>query len=172
MRLWLDDFEEWRGLTLHLPAPWVSSCTVPRASGSDGTGRTMNALHAAFSRTLRTNTRVDIQSALLLDATLTSSAGFHARNALVAASDYLIAFTWGASRDQPKDGGTRHTWDLCRGHRIHVPLAELMAGKYAPPPRLTPLFKRVQKSTPSSSSSPPSSSSSSASTLENERGKL
>jgi len=56
--------------------------------------------------------------------------GFHARNKLVASKvDRLIAYTWGEDTRQPKDGGTKHTWDLCTHlgkWRTHVPLTHLL----------------------------------------------
>ena len=70
-----------------------------------------------------------------------SHAGFYARNKMVAQSENLIALTWGPSTTKPKSGGTKHTWDLCGGHRIHVPLSQLVAGTFHIPNVLT--FKRV-----------------------------
>ena len=44
------------------------------------------------------------------------------RNKKVAASaELVLAYTFGTG-DQPADGGTKNTWDQCKGDRIHVPL--------------------------------------------------
>jgi len=45
---------------------------------------------------------------------------FHERNSHLAASDYLLALTWG-SGDVPMEGGTMDTWKKCRGRKYHVP---------------------------------------------------
>ena len=37
----------------------------------------------------------------------------------------MIAYTWGES-DTPMNGGTRYTWDRCRGIKQHVSLQSLI----------------------------------------------
>jgi hypothetical protein len=90
----------------------------------------MNELHEAFSKTMGYSSLMDIQTALLLGATIDSSKhGFHARNQVVAQSDYLIAYTWGQGV-VPKPGGTLNTWNMCKHHnKLHVPLTSLLAKK-------------------------------------------
>lgn len=46
--------------------------------------------------------------------------GFHSRNKYVAKSDYVLAFTFG--KNYPEDGGTKYTWDLCKGKKFHISL--------------------------------------------------
>lgn len=48
--------------------------------------------------------------------------GFHSRNQYVAKSDYMLAFTFG--KNCPEDGGTKHTWDLCKNKKFHISLAK------------------------------------------------
>jgi len=100
-------------------------------------GRMLNTLHAAFSRSICISTIDELHIARSFGAKFfTDAHGFHARNKQVAAScQKLLAFTWGTSRQEPKDGGTKHTWTAAsHAHRTHVPLDSLM-GKLAPLPR-------------------------------------
>jgi hypothetical protein len=54
--------------------------------------------------------------------------GFHNRNKMVARSDYLIAFTWGESNSEPKEGGAFHTWSCWNSRwKVHIPLSTFYA---------------------------------------------
>lgn len=111
-------------LTLHLPAPFVNG----RFNGPDNSSASAaNYYHGRFSRTLGVDTMHGIAMAIDGGATVTHEparpgySGMFARNAKVARVDGMLAYTFGEG-DVPADGGTRDTWDQCRGKRIHVPL--------------------------------------------------
>ncbi len=121
------------GLTVHLPCAMneikSSAPTAVDTGSSDwksNPGRLMNQLHREFTAKLGRNTMVDILAARAYGAKLTVSNGFHARNAIVATSKYVLAFTWGEG-DTPKDGGTKFTWDKAKTlYKRHVPLKTLL----------------------------------------------
>ena len=51
--------------------------------------------------------------------------GLLERNQGPASSDYLMAFTWSEGIN-PKDGGTKKTWDITKTkNKIHIPLSGL-----------------------------------------------
>lgn len=132
VKLWLEHLGDFHGLRLHLPCAFVHDSDSPHAYDSGindwqtNPGRTMNLLHKRFSQTIRSNSLMDLHVVAALGAELDSSVhGFHARNTVVAQSEYLIAFTWGVSAAVPKDGGTLDTWNKCRGTRVHIPLDTL-----------------------------------------------
>lgn len=54
--------------------------------------------------------------------------GFHSRNVEVSKSTKMLAFTW-SDADEPTEGGTKHTWSLCQGDRLHIRLAGLDKGE-------------------------------------------
>jgi hypothetical protein len=119
-------------LTLHLPCPWVVGVGGEDTGPKDwktNPGRTMNQLHHQMSRSFKTDTLLDIDIARLMGAKIVVHKGFHARNSVVASSDYLIAFTWGESLTEPKDGGTADTWKKSKCKKVHVPLGSLMKDK-------------------------------------------
>ena len=148
VKLWMEHLDIFQGLRLHLPCSFVRDARSPRAYDSGGTdwrtnpGRTMNSLHQRFSARIGSNTMADLLAAEALGAVIDSSVkGFHARNTLIAQSEYLIAFTWGDSVHIPKDGGTLDTWNKCSGTKVHVPLKSLQVlanqqavASTAPPP--------------------------------------
>lgn len=115
------------GLCLHLPAEWKDgqACDTGENDWRTNPGRTMNQLHKAFSKRVGCDSLKEIADAK--GATIVSHQGFHARNTHVAKANYLIAFTFGESWNEPKDGGTMDTWKKFRGrHKIHVPLGALL----------------------------------------------
>lgn len=72
-------------------------------------GGTANYYHRQFQKNTGINSLTQLQIASAEGAELISVAkGFHARNALVAKSDFLLAMTFG-NENQVKDGGTAHT---------------------------------------------------------------
>jgi hypothetical protein len=107
------------GLTLHLPCDFEMDSKNPRfkdtgsSSWMTNPGRYLNELHKKFSQVCGISSLVDIFTALKLGATCTVSSGFHARNALVAQSQFVLAWTW-SSTQVPQDGGTLHTWNLAK----------------------------------------------------------
>jgi len=119
--------DEVEGLTLHLPTRLYAETEVPQFydNGSKdwriNPGRTANKLHKEFGKKLNEDTMKHLSSAAYLGAEICVHSGFHERNSHVAASDYLLAFTWG-SGDVPMEGGTMDTWKKCRGRKYHVPL--------------------------------------------------
>lgn len=72
-------------------------------------GKIANQYHNLFQRKTGINSLSDIQVAKGLGAELIAvNKGFHARNALVAKSDFLLACTFG-DKETVKDGGTADT---------------------------------------------------------------
>lgn len=72
-------------------------------------GKTANYYHRQFQKNTGINSLTQLQIAAAEGAELIDVAkGFHARNALVAKSDFLLAMTFG-KENQVKDGGTAHT---------------------------------------------------------------
>lgn len=113
-------------LHLHLPCHLKEEGEKTRAVDT-APGQTMNSLHYQFSKAMGANTLCELAVAKSLGATINVSNGFYARNAHVAKSNRVIAFTWGPSAAIPKDGGTLHTWNLAKtsSHKLHVPLHTL-----------------------------------------------
>lgn len=112
-------------LTLHLPAPWDFN-NKEFVGGHGTSGSAANYYHSIFSRATGIDTRAEIDAVLRGGAVSTYQplrngyAAMFARNALVAREcDGMLAFTFG-NGDEPDDGGTRHTWDLCKSaHKKH-----------------------------------------------------
>lgn len=72
-------------------------------------GSTANHYHRLFQKSAGINSLTELQIALAEGAELINvEKGFHARNALVAKSDFLLAMTFG-NENQVKEGGTAHT---------------------------------------------------------------
>jgi len=108
-------------LTLYLPAPLDDGETfLPTYDGR------INYYHSIFSKAMGASTIDGIQRAIKLGARVEIVEGFHNRNLPVGKCDVLIASTFGEG-DQPKDGGTSHTWTNSPAPiKIHVPIASLM----------------------------------------------
>lgn len=115
-------------LTLHLPAPikdgWFQGPYKSAASAA-------NFYHAQFSTVIGRHSIgeiVDASKHELCHGTVQPiGAGYGAmfqRNALVAECEQMLAYTFGQG-DVPADGGTKDTWDKCRGMKLHVPLINL-----------------------------------------------
>lgn len=84
-------------------------------------GRLANQLHVQFQKQTQIPSFVDFHKALENGAVFnTNHIGFHQRNNFIAKCDYMIAFTWGNHVMLPKDGGTKYTWDRCKGQKFHV----------------------------------------------------
>lgn len=118
-------------LALHLPAALERTANghayVEKKGGhwSKNAGPSSNRYHKAFSRHMGYNTVDDLAVARAAGARVEVYSGFHERNAVVARSHYMIAFTWSDS-DAPDDGGTKHTWSLAgEAVRRHVSLLDL-----------------------------------------------
>lgn len=113
-------------LTLHLPAPyWSGRFHGPMRSSASAA----NYYHQRFSQVVGYDTLAEIgkvEGTDNCDATFQPTqdgyAGMFSRNRLVAReADRMFAYTFGTG-DEPADGGTKNTWDQCKGERIHVPL--------------------------------------------------
>ena len=88
-------------------------------------GSSANRYHKRFSSALGYNTLSDIQRVAQIGAVLNfDHFGFHERNKQVAKVDNMLALTW--SDSEPQDGGTKHTWSLCTGRKVHIGLASLV----------------------------------------------
>ena len=117
-------------LTLHFPCKFENTDRPQFTDNgikdwTKNPGRTTNIYHRKFSAKIKDDSLQQIQSAILVGATYKEYKGFHDCNSKVAESRYLIAFTW-SDTDVPKKGGTRDTWDKCKGKKIHIPLSSLM----------------------------------------------
>ena len=115
-----------RHLKLHLPAPFENGSFL---GGYGTSGGAANYYHQKMSKTLGINSLLEIDQALSkhgADYTEQAHAqGYKAmveRNQLVAdEAELLIAFTFGEGAS-PADGGTKITWDMCQGNKVHFSL--------------------------------------------------
>ena len=115
-------------LKLHFPCEWNNNefSDAKVVNWIYNPGGTLNYYHNNFSNIMGYNTLTDISNALNKGAIYTISKGFHARNSLIAESDYLIAFTW-SKTSQPDDGGTMDTWKKFKGsNKIHIGLEKYL----------------------------------------------
>lgn len=129
VQIWLNAMDHYAGLIVYLPCQFTNgrACDNGKRGSMVNPGPRMNQLHEQFGRVIQHNTLADLSTVAALGATMdTSSNGFHARNSLVARSDYLIAFTWGDDEKAPKEGGTLDTWNKCNGRKVHIPLRTLV----------------------------------------------
>lgn len=111
VRLFLD--KKAPHLRLFLPCEWDNGAYKDNGdSGPDSwktnPGKTANHFHKQFHNRTQINSLTEIQIAKAEGAELIAGKGFHARNALVAKSDFLLAMTYGHEHEV-KDGGTAHT---------------------------------------------------------------
>ena len=117
-----------KSLHLYLPAQLIASTgRFEQGNGSKDPGRVSNYHHDRFSAKMPggRNTRLGILEAVSRGATIDVIPGFFQRNIPVSGSDAVIAYTWGDGA-VPKDGGTKHTWDLAQtSHKTHIPLSSL-----------------------------------------------
>lgn len=109
VKLFLD--KKVKNLRLFLPCEWDNGTFKDNGDRNPKTnpGGTANFYHKKFQTSTRINSLTQIHLAQVEGAELISVArGFHARNALVAKSDFLLAMTFG-DEHEVKDGGTAHT---------------------------------------------------------------
>lgn len=115
-----------------------------------------NTLHGYMSFKTGYRTGTQLSNAKRNGAVFVVHDGFHARNAHVAKSEYMIAFSWG--KTEPPEGGTRHTWSLaaCEKHkRAHVALSMLVASAAVGEKRkLDHFFAPSQAKKPKSAATP------------------
>jgi hypothetical protein len=117
-------------LELYLPAPLTSKGVYEGNPGSAGS--TSNWYHELFEKATGVAGRNGILQAVRAGASVSSepkAAGmgaFFARNAKVASAvGACLAYTW-AEGKEPADGGTKHTWGLVQGRKVHVPLGKFV----------------------------------------------
>ena len=116
-------------LTLHLPAPFVNG----HFSGpSKSSGSAANYYHQLFSTVIGRNTLKQLELAMCMDnidggyePAAAGYGGMFNRNSKVAASEGMLAYTFGAG-DIPADGGTLDTWNKCTGTKHHQSLLEFI----------------------------------------------
>lgn len=115
-------------LVLHLPARFetTSAMYIPWTTDFKDSGRIANHYHQQMSQKYGDSLLEISQAVSHADCEHTVSRNFHDRNKLVAEqADLILAFTWGEGQ-VPKDGGTRHTWDIAKCAKRHVPLGMLV----------------------------------------------
>jgi len=98
-------------LRLFLPADFIGGSFRDNGNKDPfkNPGGTVNYYHRQFQKNTGINSLTQLQIAAAEGAELINvEKGFHARNALVAKSDFLLAMTFG-NGNQVKDGGTAHT---------------------------------------------------------------
>lgn len=116
-------------ITLHLPAPMNHARFVGKYRTA---GSVANYYHELFSNSIGRDTLADVIECVRAEKCegtfepvgLNMTAMF-ARNQKIAQCGSMIAYTWGEGAI-PADGGTRHTWDHCRGTKVHVPLGSFI----------------------------------------------
>ena len=127
-----EETKSFAGLNLHLPCGFDSQLSKAVDNGSFdwrmNPGRLMNRLHSEFGSKLGYSTLEEIPTAVELGAQLCVYPGFHARNRTVSSSPYCIAFSW-SKTNEPDDGGTKFTWKLCKGQKVHVSLHDFSTSK-------------------------------------------
>lgn len=109
VRLFLD--KKAPGLRIFMPAEWDNGSYHDNGNKDayENAGSTANYYHQLFQRATNINSLTEILIAKTHGAELIPVLkGFHARNALVAKSDFLLACTFGQER-LVKDGGTADT---------------------------------------------------------------
>jgi hypothetical protein len=99
-------------LRLYLPAAFEGGSFHDNGSEkwNENPGRTANHYHKQFQVATHIHSLSEINIAKCEGATLIEMGGFHARNAMVAKSDFLLAMTFGKG-SQVKPGGTADTVD-------------------------------------------------------------
>merc|ERR1719238_1863355 len=110
-----------------MPCKWEENPPRFQDTGKSGwqqnPGKLANLYHNKFSKKIGENTLQQIQLCKQTGAEIDCSHfGFHARNAFVAASEVIIAFSW-STGDSPTDGGTKNTWHQAKSaQKIHISL--------------------------------------------------
>lgn len=116
-------------LTLHLPAPF-DYASGGFAGPANSSASAANYYHKLFSEAIGVDTLSQIEQAACMpncDGTFEFPSkgygGMFARNNKVAQADEMLAYTFGLS-DVPADGGTKDTWDKCKGKKFHISLPQ------------------------------------------------
>lgn len=118
-------------LILHLPAPLSMETKSFDGPHYNSAACSSNFYHSRFSKIIGYNSLHQIAEVISKKQLVTHEpksygySGMFERNRKVALScDSLIAYTFGRE-GKPKDGGTKHTWDLCKVEKIHVTLPKM-----------------------------------------------
>jgi hypothetical protein len=111
-------------LRLHFPCRFIVE--EKRYFHMHQSGSTSNYYHGLFSKKMGGDTLEGITKAILQKAEYTIGKDFLDRDKKIAEeSDILLAYTWGEG-NEPKPGGTKHTWDHCNATvKVHTPLHTL-----------------------------------------------
>lgn len=120
-------------LLLFLPCRFVGATFVDEQSWHTN-AKTLNQLHANFSKTVGYSSLGELKAAKEKGATFDSSGrGFFARNLLLGKkATHLIAFSFSDNELSPSDGGTAHTWKNAVApstNRRHIPIKSLLRSK-------------------------------------------
>lgn len=119
---YLRDFPNVESLELFFPCEWEEN-----KFQENKVGGIANWYHGKFSLKMggkKDSSLVQIQKAITKGATYHAGKGFHQRNIDVGCVDYILAYTFGDSLYEPKDGGTNHTWKNSKaGIKIHIPIS-------------------------------------------------
>ena len=114
------------GLRLDLPCKFdMSTCKFEDTDNSDWKAnpeKVSNYYHDKFNNVTNDNSYDELCKVINMEAEIHIHKEFHSRNQYVAKSDYMLAFTFG--KNCPEDGGTKHTWDLCKGKKFHISLVK------------------------------------------------
>jgi hypothetical protein len=114
-------------IKLHLDLPCkfdMNTCKFEDNGSPDwknNPGKVANYYHDKFNAITKGNSYDEISKVINLGAEISVHKGFHSRNQYVATSEYMLAFTFG--KNCPEDGGTKHTWDLCKTNKFHISLS-------------------------------------------------
>lgn len=121
-------FGHGKSLRLHLPAPFVDGAFLGPAKSA---ATAANYYHKVFSKTIGRDSLAQLMQVMMMpnvtfteEPEATGYGGMFARNKKVAVVDEMYAYTFGEG-DEPADGGTKNTWDLCTGKKTHVSLPYL-----------------------------------------------
>lgn len=124
--------KKFSGLKLYMPCSfdWINRKFTANNTSQASSSKLLNELHATFSKDIRRDTFNDL-SVLKDDPNVVFEYGygFFQRNRALAENSNnnctTIAMTFG-SGSNPLDGGTLYTWNLIKGHKIHIPLKREM----------------------------------------------
>lgn len=113
--------KQFQGLVLHLPCAFLDTGRFDNSV----CGRILNELHDEFNAKMNLNNDShfdsfsDILAAIHLGAEVVVTNGFSGRNARVAESDYVLAFSWHANEAEllRSGGGTAQTYEMAKGKK-------------------------------------------------------
>jgi len=109
-------------LILHLPAKFDMD---KRCFVGSKDAEISNYYHKKFSDNMGVDSLFQLWMAIDQKAVVCNWPGFKARNSRVAKSQYIIALTYN-NGNIPKDGGTKHTWDMATTpNKIHIDIGSL-----------------------------------------------